>query len=374
MFLTIAIAIWTALNLYVFWRAASVPLIARYVPRGWFIFALVFLWASFLLGIVLEHVLGFSTLGRPFELIGTNWLGILFLLFFCLSVVDILTGFGFFFPRWTPSLRGFALIAAGLLIMIAFVQGTRPPVVRNYEVSLAGLPAEADETVVVGISDLHLGTLTSQRWLQARVAQIEALRPDLMVILGDLVEGHGELENEKRMLPLLQGLKAPLGVYAVTGNHEHYAAVGAGPNFFRDAGIRLLRDEWVEARPGLILAGLDDSRNHSLTPDEVRRARQTLSGRARGAATIFLSHRPQQAELAAANAVGLMLAGHTHGGQIWPFNYVVRQFFPLLGGRYEVNGMTVIVCHGTGLWGPRMRLWQPGEILRVTLRSPGGGK
>jgi len=85
--------------------------------------------------------------------------------------------------------------------------------------------------------------------------------------------------------------------------------------------------------------------------------------------TVLLSHTPWQAEKAANFGASLMLSGHTHGGQIWPFGYLVRRVYPLLGGRYEVAGMPVIVCRGTGTWGPRMRLWRPGEILRVTLRG-----
>ncbi len=88
-------------------------------------------------------------------------------------------------------------------------------------------------------------------------------------------------------------------------------------------------------------------------------------------ATILLSHTPWQAEKAAKTGTGLMLSGHTHGGQIWPFDYLVKSRYPLLEGRYEVDGMTVIVCRGTGTWGPRMRLWRPGEILSVTLRGKG---
>ena len=99
---------------------------------------------------------------------------------------------------------------------------------------------------------------------------------------------------------------------------------------------------------------------------------KALSGRPPGA-TVFLSHTPWETEKAAGAGAGLMLSGHTHGGQIWPFSYMVRLRYPLLGGRYDVNGMTVIVCRGTGTWGPRMRLWRPGEILRITLRSPGKG-
>ncbi len=84
-----------------------------------------------------------------------------------------------------------------------------------------------------------------------------------------------------------------------------------------------------------------------------------------------LSHTPWETEKAANAGVDLMLSGHTHGGQIWPFDYLVRRRYPLLEGRYEIDGMTVIVCRGTGTWGPRMRLWRPSEIQQVTLRRKG---
>ncbi|MCX5859794.1 MAG: metallophosphoesterase, partial [Proteobacteria bacterium] len=304
LFLSIAIGIWTILNLYVLWRLASVPLLAHHLPRGWLISAVVFLWASFVLGHFLDH-LGLARPALPLELIGSNWLGILFYLFCCFILVDIITVFGFLLPRFAPALRGFALLGAGMLCLIAFIQGIRTPVVRDYEVRLSGLPAEADGTVIAAISDLHLGTLTSEAWLKARISQIEALQPGLVVILGDLVEGHGDLEQEKRMIPLLQTLKAPLGVYAVTGNHEHYAAVGAGPNFFQEAGIRLLRDEWIEARPGLVLAGVDDPVDHRLAAQDNGRFQRALTGRPKEAAVVFLSHRPQGTEFLAGAGVGL---------------------------------------------------------------------
>jgi uncharacterized protein len=84
---------------------------------------------------------------------------------------------------------------------------------------------------------------------------------------------------------------------------------------------------------------------------------------------VFISHAPIHADIAAKHGANLMLCGHTHNGQIWPFNYIVRMAFPLLTGRYDINGMTVIVGRGTGTWGPRMRLWQRGELLRIVLKS-----
>ncbi len=85
---------------------------------------------------------------------------------------------------------------------------------------------------------------------------------------------------------------------------------------------------------------------------------------------MFLSHTPVLSQTASQAGVGLMLSGHTHNGQIWPFTYIVRSVFPLITGRYDVGGMTAIVGRGTGTWGPRMRLWKRSELLKITLRAP----
>ncbi|MFC1679725.1 metallophosphoesterase, partial [Elusimicrobiota bacterium] len=160
----------------------------------------------------------------------------------------------------------------------------------------------------------------------------------------------------------------PMGVWAVTGNHEFHRRRRKGRDYLRETGFKILHDAWGEAAPGLVVAGVDDltrSRRSGRGPGQIDTA---LKGRPEGA-TILLSHTPWYAEQAAKAGVGLMLSGHTHGGQVWPFGYLVQRRYPLLAGRYEVNGMPVIVCRGTGTWGPRMRLWKRSEILRVTLRA-----
>jgi hypothetical protein len=258
------------------------------------------------------------------------------------------------------------LLAAGLLSVFALVQGMRPPVVRDHEVHLAGLPPEMDGMVIVAVSDLHLGSLLGERWLAARVAQVQALRPDLVIVLGDLLEGHGGPKGG--LLADLRHLSAPLGVWAVTGNHESHGGRGTSARLLEETGFHVLHDRWAEVRPGFILAGVDDLTSRRRSGQGGDPVGQALAGRPAGA-TILLSHTPWEAERAAAAGSGLMLCGHTHGGQIWPFDYLVSTVYPLLGGRYEVDGMSVIVCRGTGTWGPRMRLWRPSEILRVRLRA-----
>jgi hypothetical protein len=370
-FLVIVITVWSVLHVYVFWRAASVPMIARHVPRWLLVVAAVLLWSSFLVGRIFDRP---AAVTGALEWISAYWLGVLFLMFFCLLVVDVVTGFGFLWARWAPSVRGWALVAAGVLSAIALVQGLRAPVVRDYEVRLAGLPADADGLTIVVVSDMHLGTMIGEGWLSARAAQVEALRADLIVVLGDVVEGHGESDRARRLAPILRRFTAPLGTWAVLGNHESYAGGEPSARYLEEVGFHVLRDRWREARPGLVIAGVDDADERRPSPDDAGRVQRALAGRPADAATVFLSHRPRRADEAAAAGVGLMLAAHTHGGQIWPFSYVIGLTTPTLGGRVDVDGMPLIVCRGTGTWGPRMRLWRPGEILRITLRAPAAGK
>jgi predicted MPP superfamily phosphohydrolase len=365
MFGTILISACTLMHIYVFWRAASVPFVGRHVPRKILIEAGVILWAIFFFGRVIGHG-GTGVLAGTLEFLGMNWMGFLFLTFVSLLIIDLATLFGFFMPRLSPSLRGWAFLVGVVLSVIALFQGLRPPVVEKYEVSLPGLPDAMDGTVLVALSDMHLGSQLGERWLAARIAQVKAQQPDLVILLGDIFEGHGPPED--KLIVTLKQLSAPFGVWAVPGNHEFHG--GGDMSLFEEVSLNLLRNGWAEVRPGLILAGVDDltaRRRNNQGGDPIS---QALVGRPDGA-TILLSHTPWQAERAAKAGAGLMLSGHTHGGQIWPFGYLMRRFYPLLEGRYEVGGMTVIVSRGTGLWGPRMRLWRPSEILRVTLRWKG---
>lgn len=366
MFFVVALLIWSAMHVYVVWRAASVPFVAAHLPRRWLIAVAVFLALSYLAARFLDRSWP-GAIAHALEHVGALWFGVIFLAVVCLLAVDLGTGFGWLWPRAVPGLRGWALVGAVLLSLLGWLIAHRTPVVREHEVRLADLPPTLDGTVLVFVSDLHAGTLLDSRWLGARVEQVAALAPDLIVLGGDILEG--DHREEAELVQALSRLRAPLGVYAVTGNHEFYAGLEPSVRRLRAAGLRVLRDEWVEAAPGLVLAGVDDltaRRQMAPDPESITRA---LAGRPEGA-TVFLSHSPLEVEQAARAGVGLMLSGHTHGGQIWPFGEIVRLArYPLLAGRYEVGGMTAIVCRGTGTWGPRLRLWHPSELLRLTLRS-----
>jgi predicted MPP superfamily phosphohydrolase len=360
---------WTGLHVYVFWRLSSIPLVARHVSRKLLIATAAVLWAGNFLQRFLDNR-GLESLTQPLELFVMNWLGILFLIFICLLIIDIITVFGFVLRRYVPMLRSVGLLAGIVLATLALVQGLRPPVVVDYEVRLAGLPAEDDGLEIAVLSDLHIGRLLDGQWLSARIEQVKALQPDMVIMLGDLFEGDSQSERQDSMINMLRGLAPRYGVWAVTGNHESHGGRDASVRFLEDGGVHVLRNEWNEIRPGLAIGGVDDGGHQESTGTSADRIKQMLAAKPPADATVFLCHRPQMISEAASAGIGLMLSGHTHGGQIWPFSYLVSLMNPLLAGRYDVNGMPVIVSRGTGTWGPRMRLWSPGEILRITLQTP----
>ena len=360
--LTVAV---TLMQGYVFWRAASVPFVTRHISRKSLIGLGIALWMLFLLGRAIRPE-DTGSIAAMLEFLGMTWMAMLFLLSVCLLAVEVATGFGFLLTRFAPVLRGAALVAGSVLSVLALIQGLRAPVVQSYDVYLDGLPAQLDGTVIVALSDLHLGSVLGERWLAARVEQVRAERPDVVVLLGDVFEGHGLPQPE--LLATLRRLSAPLGIWAVLGNHESHGSRTDNLALFEKAGVHLLSNTWVELRTGLVLAGVDDLASHNNTGNAGPFLAKALAGRPSGA-TILLSHAPLPPNVVTGNGVTLMLSGHTHGGQLWPFGYLVRDRFPLFAGRYELEGMSAIVSRGTGTWGPRMRLWRPAEILRVTLHQ-----
>ena len=364
-FLAVFVSVWTGMNAYVFARAASVPFLAAHLSRRALLMIVALLWLLLPLAMFLERAHA-ELPARPIVFAAMSWLGVLFFIVCSLLVVEVVTGGGLLLPKPAPVLRGCALVVAAVLSAGGLVQGLRPPVVTDYEVALAGLPEERDGLVLVEVSDIHLGTLIGERWMARLVDRVNAIKADLVVVDGDLVDGN--VNRVEPLLPVLKRLRAPLGVWAVTGNHEFYAGLARCVKLFEDSGYTVLQDRWAEVVPGLVLAGVDDLTARRQFGRDGPAVEKALSKRPPGA-TVLLSHSPLKADAAAAAGAGLMLSGHTHDGQIWPFGYLVKLAYPLLGGHYQVGGMSVIVCRGTGTWGPRMRLWHPSEIVRITLRA-----
>ena len=367
MFSLILYVVGSILHFYCAWHVGFLPAVRRlFGLRGWWL-ASTAVWVVYVVGVWIgDEPTGLIALAL--SQFSFHWLMTLFLLGLCLLVVDIMTGFGYWKLLRKSVLRLGAVTVGMTMVVFSLIQGLRPPVVTHHEVVMPGLPTQLDGTTMAAISDLHLGAGIGRDWLAARVEQIQALKPDFVVMIGDLTEGEAGLVSG--LEETMRRLSAPLGVWAVTGNHEFHGDTPATIALFESAGVQWLRDQAVELRPGLRLVGIDYHSERTQHGRPEAEFLKSLAGSNDGV-TLLLSHAPLQVEAAAEVGFDLMLSGHTHGGQVWPFGYLVRQRYPYFLGHYRVGDMQLLVGRGAGTWGARMRLWQPGEILYITLHKAG---
>ena len=365
------------MHLYVFWRVIGLSVVNSSRRRNLVLGVFGLLWLTFLVGLFYGHD-GSGFLAAPLEMFNLQVFGLLFIVSLPLLLVDLVTGFGFLFREYKSRLRSVALALGLLLTLFALFQGMRAPVMQYHTVYLSNLPQELDKTTLVAISDTHIGSILGADWLDDRVTQVMKQKPDLIFILGDFLEGHGT-QYTGDLLPILKRLETPLGIWAVPGNHDSYGSDNQSLKLLEKAGVRVLRYQSVQIQDGFNLIGFDDD-GWGDQSDETAESKTAAANRhsdfmaktfARlpDGVTIVISHEPKTVLEAEKAGVDLMLSAHTHGGQIWPFDYLVQSRYPYLEGRYEFEKMSLIVTRGAGTWGPLMRLWQPGEILHITLRK-----
>jgi hypothetical protein len=365
MFLTIVLSVWAVQHLYVGWRLWPLPVFAPGLGRRILLVGLAAGFLSYPLGRVL-YAIGSHGTGRALEYAGAVWMGTLFLLFASLLFVDLVTLGGFILRPWVGTMRTAALALSLVAAVIGLVSARLGPQVVRLEVPLATLPPAADGLTIAHLSDVHLGTILGLSFLERIISQTAELEPDVVVITGDLVDGDPGVVEE--MLPQLRTLRAPRGVFAVLGNHEYYAGRERSRALLRDAGFTVLDNAAHELEPGLVLAGVPDARGSAQTGAGEADLTAALDEAGKDAAVVLLQHAPEAEQVAAEAGVDLMLNGHTHGGQLWPFHYLVQRAYPHYAGVYRVGEMTQVVSRGSGQWGPPMRFLAPSEIYLITLR------
>jgi hypothetical protein len=239
------------------------------------------------------------------------------------------------------------------------------------EIVLARWPKALDGFRIAQISDIHIGPLRDRRFSRQLTERVNALAPDLTCVTGDLVDGSARLYAAE--VAPFGALRARHGVYFVTGNHDHYSGADDWVGVIEKLGLVPLRNRNVSlccAGAAFALAGVDDHRG-GFGDGQREDLPKALAGCDPALPIILLAHDPNTFKRASQSGVDLQLSGHTHGGQIWPFRWLVRLAVPFVAGRYARNGAELYVSRGTGFWGPPMRLFAPAEITELTLRAPG---
>ncbi|MFE2036345.1 metallophosphoesterase [Streptomyces scopuliridis] len=240
----------------------------------------------------------------------------------------------------------------------------RGPRVKRVTVPLAKLPRGAHGFRVAVVSDIHLGPILGRAHTQRIVDTINSTQPDLVAVVGDMVDG--SVEDLGPAAEPLAGLKARHGSFFVTGNHEYFSGADAWVDHVRELGLRPLENERVEI-PGFDLAGVNDVAGESegAGPDFAK----ALDDRDRARASVLLAHQPVVIDDAVRYGVDLQLSGHTHGGQLWPGNLLAGLANPTVAGLERYGDTQLYVSRGAGAWGPPVRVGAPSDITLVELAS-----
>ena len=273
-------------------------------------------------------------------------------------------------PWLAPSaLAVLALTAA--VSLYGFWRARRVPPVRRVKLHIPGLAAGLVGLRILQITDLHVGPTIRRPFVQAMVQRANALQADVVALTGDLVDGPVD-ELREHTAPLA-ALRARLGVYLVTGNHEYYAGCTPWLQEYRRLGLQVLLNEHrllTTGHPGaqLLLAGVTDWSAHHFDVSHRSDPQAALHGASESVdLRLLLAHQPRSAAAAEQAGFDVQLSGHTHGGQLWPWAYLVYLQQPYRAGLARRGRLQVYVSRGSGYWGPPMRLGAPSELSLITL-------
>lgn len=344
----IALSILAVLHVYIWWRLVM-PLPSPWWQIGTALIAT--LGPTFPLTLRIGRRMSREQ-ARPWLLVGYLWFG--FATYFLLGAFasHIAVAFG-------ANARDAAIVAGAAAIVVVLaglLQVARGPLVRHVTVPLPGLAVPS--YTIAHLTDVHIGPMIGREFAEVLVRRVNALRPDAVVITGDLVDGR--LSELRPHIEPLRSLRAHDGVFSVTGNHEYYWNAEPWMEHIRSLGITVLRNERITLRDAIELAGVDDSTAAEDVPRAVR-------GRDPARPLVLLAHHPRTIERAMKAGVDLQLSGHTHGGQLLPLGWLARLFDPKVAGLAKFGSTWLYVSEGTGFWGPPLRVGTRCEIAAITL-------
>lgn len=361
LFFGIVLLIYGLINYYIFHRIA--PLVDNWKTT----FSLMF-WMLVLMyptGRILEKQ-AVSFLSDLMIWVGAFWLAIMLYAFLLVLISDFYNLLALLVPglkslskALSPELK---LFISGFIVLIPVIIGyinANHPRIVHFEV-----PARVEKKLrITFLSDIHLGTTASKVKIERIKALIEESQPDLLIYGGDVLdEDVGPVERNKIGYDLLS-IKAPLGVYAVTGNHEYIGGAQHAVSFLKSFGIKVLQDEWVIIDRSLIIAGRKDKDGVRFGDENRKTVQVLLSDVPSGMPVLLVDHQPFEIDEKARANVFLNLSGHTHHGQLWPLNLITKAIYEQSHGWLESGSSLYYVSCGAGTWGPPLRTSSRPEVV-----------
>ena len=373
-FLISFLVIYSSFHLYFFLRLRA----AHFLP-GWLLLSL----AAFLLLMIAAPILvrlaeryGYNQMAIVLAYIGYIWMGLIFLFAAASLAVDLyrilVGGMGLLFHKKMvfqlgPRTTFYLPVLYALFVSVWGSFEAWDIQLEKVRLSSEKIPPTLNGLRIVQISDVHLGLIVRHKRLAKILAAVEAAKPDILVSTGDLVDG--QINNLEGLSEMLQVIKPRYGKYAVTGNHEFYAGLSESLEFTQKAGFTILRHEGLPVTDGFNIAGVDDPAGSYFKELKQSSEKEILLSLDRKNFTLLLKHRPA-ADPESLGLFDLQLSGHTHKGQIFPFNIITLLYFPIHWGCLNpVDHCYMYVSRGSGTWGPPIRFLSPPEVTLIELVS-----
>jgi predicted MPP superfamily phosphohydrolase len=354
----------------------TLALAGNHWPRVVFVVAT----AVFAVALVAFPVLMFTGHGRRhldrLAIIGDTLLGVVWVLFVwailgnVLRLILALAGVGD--PDRSRIVSAAVLLVVVVLLIWGYAEAMRTSRVRRIDVTVPRLGPALDGLKVVLLTDTHYGPINRARWSRRVVDVVNSLDADIVAHTGDIADG--EVAQRRDQAAPLGDVRAALARVYVTGNHEYFSGAQRWVEHMAALGWEALHNRHVLVARGddqLVIAGVDDrTAAGSGVPGHHADHAAALAGTDPDLPILLLAHQPKQVDGAVAHGVDLQLSGHTHGGQMWPFHYLVRTDQPVLQGLSRHGARTQLyTSRGTGFWGPPFRIFAPSEITLLTLHS-----
>ncbi len=375
-FFSIVVILLGLLNYYIIRRGLSV---LEGYPNAriiWTVLVVIFA-SSFIVGRFAERI-ALNSFTTALIWIGSFWLGIMAYLVLQLLLVDIirladklfhfLPDILFIYPGKTKKILAVLMATITFITVVAGFINTWFPKVKHLELVVNKNAGTLSELNIVAFSDVHLGTVIEKKHLKIIVDKVNALNPDIILIPGDLIDEDIAPVIKNNVGEILVQLRSKYGVFACTGNHEYIGGVDKAKKYLHEHHIKLLDDTVLLIDNSFYIAGREDISMKQFKNRQRKSLSQILSGIDLSLPVILLDHQPFNLNDAMEAGVDLQLSGHTHHGQLWPFNFITEAIYEISAG-YLLKGNThYYVLSGIGGWGPPLRTNSRPEIVHISLR------
>lgn len=375
-FFAIFLTLFFTLNYYIFVRGRQ-SLIPYLKVRKYYSYFFWLLPLSFILGRVFENWF-LNYFSSFFVWMGSLWLAVMIYLVIILLLLDLTRLIFYLFklnPFWHPLTDrkrfqiGFVVIVVVLTIVTGGFINTLFPKVNEINIQIDKKSgSEKNNFSILVASDIHLGTILGESRFRYLVDTINLMKPELVVFAGDVVDEDIGPVIKEDMGGSLREINPPLGFYSINGNHEHMGGVEAADNYLEEHGLSVLRDESVLIADSFYLVGREDSTVSRMGGLDRKSVDQILENINPDLPIILLDHQPFGLQsLAESGKVDLQISGHTHNGQLWPFNYIIKQIYELPYGYRKIENTQFYVSSGYGTWGPPVRIGNRPEIVLINV-------